>query len=169
MDLAQALNTAIQYETRIRDLYRRVAGTCADETGTKVLRILAEEEQQHLDYLASRLKQWTQEGKVTAGGLASAVPDRVVLEEARTRTEGRVRCADPVGEIELLQQALELEQETSDFYRDLVHQLDAEGQALFEPFVEIEDGHVAIVQAEIDSLRGLGYWFDFQEFDLEAG
>lgn len=169
MDLAQALKTAIQYETRIRDLYRRVAGTCADETGTKVLRILADEEQQHLDYLASRLEEWTRDGKVTPGSLASAVPDREALDAGRSRTEGRVRCADPVGELELLQQALELEQETSDFYRELVHRLDAEGQALFEPFVEIEDGHVAVVQAEIDNLRGLGYWFDFQEFDLEAG
>ena len=36
-------------------------------------------------------------------------------------------------------------------------------------FLGIEQGHQAIVQAEIDALSGLGFWFDFQEFNLEAG
>jgi hypothetical protein len=33
----------------------------------------------------------------------------------------------------------------------------------------IEDGHVAIVQAELDSVTQMGFWFDYREFDLEAG
>jgi hypothetical protein len=41
-----------------------------------------------------------------------------------------------------------------------------EGQELFEHFVEIEDGHLAIVQAEIDSLTGTGAWFDVLEVRL---
>lgn len=40
---------------------------------------------------------------------------------------------------------------------------------MFRHFLEIEDGHTAIVQAEIDALEGNGFWFDFAEFDLEAG
>jgi hypothetical protein len=40
---------------------------------------------------------------------------------------------------------------------------------LFQRFVEIEQGHLAIVQAEIDSVSGLGFWFDMREFDLETG
>ena len=39
----------------------------------------------------------------------------------------------------------------------------------FGRFLEIEQGHQAIVRAEIDALTGMGFWFDFQEFDLEAG
>jgi len=35
--------------------------------------------------------------------------------------------------------------------------------------VEIEDGHVAIVQAEMDSLTGNGWWFDTFEVQLEGG
>ena len=44
-----------------------------------------------------------------------------------------------------------------------------EERALFQRFLEIEDGHHAIVQAELDAVQGLGYWFDVQEFKLEAG
>ena len=43
------------------------------------------------------------------------------------------------------------------------HEYDTVGADL-----EIEEGHVAIVQAELDSLQGMGFWFDMQEFNLEG-
>jgi hypothetical protein len=43
------------------------------------------------------------------------------------------------------------------------------GQNLFSRFLEIEDGHAAIVQAEMDSVNQSGFWFDLKEFDLEVG
>jgi hypothetical protein len=45
--------------------------------------------------------------------------------------------------------------------------LPPEGQELFRRFVEIEEGHVAIVQAEMDLVSGTGFWFDTAEFSLE--
>ena len=38
----------------------------------------------------------------------------------------------------------------------------------FALFLEIEEENLALVQAEIDAITGMGYWFDFREFDLEA-
>ena len=49
----------------------------------------------------------------------------------------------------------------------MVDTLGEEGKQLFKPFLAIEEGHIAIVQAELDYLSHTGYWFDFQEFDLE--
>ena len=49
----------------------------------------------------------------------------------------------------------------------MVRELPEEGKQLFAPFVEIEEGHLAIVRAEIDYLSKTGYWFDFKEFDME--
>ena len=66
----------------------------------------------------------------------------------------------------MLGKALEAERKTSDFYRRMVAELPAEGQKLFERFVAIEDGHLAIVQAEMDSLTGTGAWFDIMEVKL---
>jgi hypothetical protein len=51
----------------------------------------------------------------------------------------------------------------------MVRELPPEGQSLFSRFLEIEDGHGAIVQAEIDNVKQMGFWFDLKEFDLEAG
>jgi rubrerythrin len=70
-------------------------------------------------------------------------------------------------ELELLKQALDAEVKTTSFYKEMVRTLDAEGQEMFRRFVEIEEGHEAIVQAEIDSLSNLGFWFDTPEFRLE--
>ena len=66
----------------------------------------------------------------------------------------------------MLTKALKLEQETSDFYRRMVAELGEDG-VLFKPFLEIEEGHEAIVQAELDYLNKTGHFFDFQEFNLE--
>jgi hypothetical protein len=51
----------------------------------------------------------------------------------------------------------------------MVGELSGERQRLFARFLEIEEGHVAIVQAEIDAVSGSGFWFDMKEFDLEKG
>ena len=62
------------------------------------------------------------------------------------------------------------EHDTAAFYRRMVDTLqDAGAKSMFERFLEIEQGHAAIVAAEIDSVTGLGFWFDTREFDLEAG
>lgn len=169
MDIEQAIKTAIQYETRVRDVYSDATGKSGDETGRRILQLLADEEQQHMDYLSEKLHEWKQTGKVTPEKLKSAVPSQQVIAQNMQRLEPGAPLPDGSGELELLGWALSVEKETSSFYQQMVRELDPEGQALFEPFVDIEEGHLMIVQAEIDNIRGLGYWFDFREFDLESG
>jgi rubrerythrin len=64
--------------------------------------------------------------------------------------------------------ALKLEEEVSAFYKQLVATLeDPAAKTIFSRFLEIEDGHTAIVQAEVDVMTKTGYFYDFQEFNLE--
>jgi len=116
-----------------------------------------------------RLQEWTSTGKVTPARLKSALPTKKQIRESQKRLESQAPAGDTAAGQEILSKALEMEKETGSFYREMVHQLDEQGQALFAPFVEIEEGHLVLVQAELDNLRGLGYWLDIQEFDLEAG
>ena len=74
----------------------------------------------------------------------------------------------PGEELEMLKRALEVEKETSDFYRKLVDQMEGDAKKLFARFLEVEEGHLNLVQAEIDALQGMGVWFDCREFDLEG-
>ena len=67
----------------------------------------------------------------------------------------------------ILSRALKAEVETSNFYEKMVSQMTDEGQEMFAQFLEIEENHIAAVQAELDYITHTGYWFDFKEFDME--
>ncbi|MBZ5590298.1 MAG: hypothetical protein LAO05_17240 [Acidobacteriia bacterium] len=170
MDLKEALTTAIGYETKVRDHYTKGVEKILDRRGKKMFATLAREEQGHLAYLESRLAEWHQTGKVSSPELATVVPSVQWIDEARAKVARSPAGTIAVqGEIELLKIALELERQTSGFYRQLVDTLTLAERGLFARFLEIELGHLAIVQAEIDALAGHGTWFDVLEIRLEAG
>ena len=167
MTLEEALRTAMDYETRIRDLYREAADEITDPKGRKVLQLLAEDEQRHVDYLASRLAIWKETGALDMAALDTIVPPAETLARAVARVAEQVP-ADSLGdEKRILSRALAMEVETSAFYQRLVETMPGPEKELFARFQEIEDGHVTIVQAELDYLSNTGFWFDFQEFDME--
>ena len=170
MDLKEALTTAIGYETKVRDHYAQGADKILDPRGKKMFGTLAREEQGHLAYLESRLDEWHSTGHVSSPELATVIPSAEWLDQARARVAQSPAATIAVqGEIELLKIALELERRTSGFYRQLVDTLAPGERPLFARFLEIEQGHLALVQAEIDALAGHGTWFDVMEFRLEAG
>ncbi len=170
MDLKEALTTAIGYETKVRDHYSQGAEKILDPRGRKMFETLAREEQGHLSYLQSRLSEWHATGRVTSPELATVLPPAEWIDKAKARVAQSPAPTIAVqGEIELLKIALDLERRTSGFYRQLVDTLAPNERPLFARFLEIEQGHLAVVQAEIDALAGHGTWFDVMEFRLEAG
>jgi len=171
MNLQEAIKIALEYENKVRDHYAQGARAILDPQGRKVFETLAKEEQGHVDFLTFCLDQWKKTGKVNVAELKSILPKGIEwIDTARKRLdESPAKRVAAANEVELLKIALQMEVETSQFYRDLVGKLVAEDQSLFAKFLDIEDGHVAIVQAELDSVQGLGYWFDVQEFALEGG
>lgn len=169
MTVEEAIKTAIVYETRVRLVYDDAAGRVADRAGKKVLQVLAREERDHIAYLESRLEAWRLEGVLTAGDIKSALPSAEAIADRLAGLEPGMAVVGSGDDLDLLGKALEAEIETSSFYRKMVEELPEPGRMLFARFLEIEEGHRAIVQAEIDSLNGTGYWFDIREFDLEAG
>lgn len=170
MKLEEALTIAIEHEHRVRDHYRRGAEEILDPQGKRVFETLAREEQSHVDYLESRLAEWTHRGVISAPEVTTILPSPDFVNQARAEIQqGPEPTVAVQSEIDLLRAALELEHATSSFYRRMVESLGPEYQPMFARFLEIEQGHLAIVQAEIDSLAGNGNWFDFMEIDLEMG
>lgn len=172
MTIEEAIKTAIEYETRVHAVYADGARATTNQIGRRVLRVLADEEEEHIDHLRGILDSVKRAGRMTEQLLKSVLPSRDAIEQGieklRADFQAQVMPPEVSGEIDLLQKALELEIETGGFYRRMVKELGEEGQRLFAPFVNIEEGHRAIVQAELDHLTGTGYWFDFQEFGLEG-
>jgi rubrerythrin len=171
--LEEAIKTAIEYETKVRDVYKEAQQQLDDAKGKRVMEALFSEEQGHLDYLNSRLSEWEKTGNLNIVDLETLIPSHELISEKTQVLKDTVSVSEDDKrhdmEITMLRKALTLEEETSNFYKKMVSELSDEGQKLFERFVEIEEGHLAIVQAELDYISGPGYWFDIREFDLAGG
>jgi rubrerythrin len=168
--LDEAIQTALELEKKVYKVYADAMDKIDDPVGKKVFKQLSLEEAQHVTYLQHRLDEWQKDGRLDVQELSTVVPDKARISEERERLTQSVQGRKPASsEIEYLKNAFEVEKETSSFYRKIVSELSGEGQELFARFLEIEEGHVAIVQAEIDSVQGMGFWFDVMEFNLEAG
>jgi rubrerythrin len=168
MTIEEAIKTALIYETKVRDVYNNAVTDTIDETGKRVFGLLAKEEQYHLDFLNKRLSEWKTSGAVKIVKLQTTIPSQEKIEEGIWKLSDKMSSKDYSDEILILRKALQVETETSDFYEQMVEELEGDGKKLFANFLDIERGHKSLVQAEIDHLQGRGYWFDFPEFDLEV-
>jgi len=166
--IEEAIKTGLEYEVQVRKVYSEAAKKFADPVARKIFGVLADEEDRHVAYLESRLDEWQRQGFVTAEKLDTAIPSRAAIDSSVRRLQRRMSQQDYSAELQMLKKALQLEIEATNFFKRVVGELQAEERRLFARFVEIEEGHEAIVQAEIDALTGLGYWFDYQEFKLEG-
>lgn len=165
MTLEEAILMALEYEKKVRDAYVQAAEKASDKVGQKVFETLGKEEQGHIDYLQNRLDEWKKTGQVRAETLETVVPPRHVIDSGVEKLDQQISKADRGSEQESLSKALQLEKETSTFYQNMVNELKEEGE-VFARFLEIEKGHLAIVQAELDYLNRTGYFFDFQDFGM---
>ncbi len=171
MTIEEAIKTAIQFEKKVHQTYVVAAKRAEDVTAKKVFTTLADEEHGHITYLESRLGEWQEDGCLSGEKLRTVLPsaERIKAGVKRLRSQVAQRKGNHAAELDSLRQALAAEDETSTFYRQMVAELPADGQDLFSRFLDIEDGHAAVVQAEIDNVNQMGFWFDLKEFDLELG
>jgi rubrerythrin len=168
MTVEEAIRTALDYEQKVRDHYLWAAQQAKDEKGKTFFQTLAREEQGHVDYLTSRLDTWLKDGVLKAEPLETVLPSQQFLEEGVKQLRASAEERDYKDDYRRLFTALKLEEEVSDYYKGLVATLeDEEAKTMFRRFLEIEDGHTAIVQLEVDVLTRTGFFFDFQEFNLE--
>lgn len=168
MNVDEAIVTALEHETKVRDHYRWAAEQSKDPKGKTFFDVLAKEEQGHVEYLTSRLAMWRESGKLDAPPIGTVIPSADWVAKGAAMLKESAEKRDYADDYRRLFTALKLEEEVSEFYKGLVEKLaEPDAKALFARFLEIEDGHTAIVQAEVDVLTKTGYFYDFQEFNLE--
>jgi len=169
MNIEEAIKAALQCEGRVVAVYRDAMEQSKDPVGRRIFKVLNEDEITHVQFLKEKLDELRAAGQVQPKILATSIPSIDRIEEAIKTFRGKNASPMPETELTLLRRALEVEVETSGLYQRLARELPPEDRAMFERFVQIEEGHKAIVQAEIDSVSGTGFWFDMPEFRLEAG
>lgn len=168
MDSINIFTTALDYEKKIRDLYRSAALQVDDERGKSIFRALADDEQSHVDFLNYSLEQLRANKSIDPERLQTAIPERGLVETNIKKLEAEIP-EQMLGDIKIvLDSALKLEKETSNFYRDARDNTEGPIREIFNKFFEIEEGHVDVVQIELDHAMHNGMWFNFMEIDLEA-
>jgi rubrerythrin len=170
MNLKEAITIALDFERKVRDHYFRFAKAIEDPQGRKVFEKLGAEEQGHVDYLEYCYSEWQKSGKVPSIQLKTVLPKgKKWIKEAQNKLQARPgKRTAAATEIEALKQALEFEKQADGFYRKFIAELPEGDRAMFTKFIEIEDGHLELVQAQLDNLQGNGFWFDTMEFRLET-
>lgn len=170
MRLDEAIGVALEFERKVRDHYYREGKVIQDAAGRRAFETLATEEQGHVDYLERCLSEWLKTGKVGDVPMKSVLPrGQQWIAEARKKLEGRPgKRVAAANEVDALKIAVQYEKDADAFYRKLVSGLAEKERALFSKFIDIEDGHLDLVQAQLDSVLGSGFWFDVMEFRLEA-
>lgn len=168
MTIEEAIKTAIDFENKVRDVYTEAVRTSEHESGRRLFQLMADEEQHHVDYLEHALKKWQEIGELSIEGLKTAVPSSASIASGVARLKTELGERPSGAELDHLKKAYAVETETSGFYRRMADELPDEARKLFSRFLDIEEGHLAIVQAQIDHVSGTGYWFDVREFNLEG-
>jgi len=168
MNIEEAIKTAIEYEVRVRELYNEACEETASDVGKRLFKLLADEEHAHVTYLEVKLVEWNARQVLSSADLKTSLPSMGAIREAVGRLESKFDAEHADKELGLLEKALRIEEETSGFYEKMVAELPEQGRAFFKGFVETEKGHVALVRAEIDALKGTGFYFDMPEFDVAA-
>ena len=168
MTVEEAILAALEHERRVRDHYVWAAEQSKDEKGKHFFEVLAKEEQGHVDYLESRLAVLKEGKELDAPPLETLIPSKNWVAEGAQMLKESAEKREYQDDYRRLFTALKLEEEVSAFYKELVATLeDPTGKKIFSRFLEIEDGHTAIVQAEVDVMTKTGYFYEFQEFNLE--
>ena len=167
MTLEEAITTAVQYKSNIRDVYLGAAREVPEPAGKSFLEIMAGDEQRHVDYLLDRLAHWKKTGELAVPTLETVVPSQESIARHRERFQSEISGKALGDQKRFLSRALKVEIETSAFYEKMVAEMAGKNQALFAQFLVIENRHIAAVQAQLDYATKTGYWFDMKEFDIE--
>lgn len=168
MDSIEIFTTALRYEEKIRDLYNNAAEIVDDKRGKTIFGALAADEQGHIDFLYYSLDRLRERKTIDIDLLSTSIPDMKSvtknLDHLMTKIPERM-----LGDIKtVLRSALEMEKETSAYYRQSAARSEGAIKEILEKFLVIEVRHEDVVQTELDHAMHNGIWFDFMEVDLEA-
>ena len=153
MNIKEALETAIKYETKVRNVYRTAMEKTLDDKTRKLLYEFAKEEHGHLEYLRKAYAHLMKNGKLDrfSSDLEEvwyeAEDSLLLVEENLEHDDHRANSMD------VLESILDIEQETHGFYLKVSNELPNKQQQFFERFVLSEKRHLEMIQGRLDKIQ----------------
>ena len=167
INAVEALKLAIERERGANKFYRKAADMTEDSNGKRTFKWLAKEESRHLAKLRQQLKsvldnnKWLEWRRTTAPIERTEFPP---LSEA----VGTVK----VGAVEqdALRQAIESEREAIAFYKEAEDSTpDLHGKNMFRALAREEEGHLALLEEELEWVTKSRKYFTLHRFTLRSG
>lgn len=163
----QALQIALDTEKKGYLFYRIAAKSTSDPAGHMVFEQLAKDEIEHMGVFATLYRSitsnepWmTYEEAVAKYGQTPS--DEIIFPEVPDGPQ------EGFNDLQALKEALEFENKAVKYYSEKFAEADDEkAKSFYESLIEIEKGHVMIIEAEIDALTNTGVWLGIQEISLE--
>ena len=162
------LKNAVKLEKNGLKNYLRYARQTQDLAGKNMFIILANDEFDHMNLLEGIIEKMEkdeslQEIKIDHSVIENVIPNLRNKDVQTKGTEGQ-------DQLSALRVAVDLERDSIKLYETIRDKADdPEVKRIAQRLVEMEDSHYQLIQAEIDSIMGIGMWFGFREFDLNAG
>jgi len=169
-DVLKAIETAIQIEKDGLAFYTEAAKQTDDPNGKKMFQTLARDEAAHLKLFEEAHESLLKEGHWLSPEQVAAISPKRLERPPIFPTGDEIKAVEiPERELAALQRGIQAEKDSIAFYsQEMGKAHDPDGKAMYAYLVEQEEGHYTILQGEYDYLNRTGFWFDIQEFDLEA-
>ena len=163
----EALQVALDTEKKGYKFYKIAAKSSKDPKGREVFDHLAKDEIEHMGIIATIYESLTSDEpwmtyEEAAARYGETPSEKLIFPEVPEEAQ------EGFDDLLALEEALEFEKKAVQFYTKQASEAQEEkARAFYQSLIEIEEGHVQIIQAELDSLQGAGIWLGFQEISLE--
>ena len=164
--VAQAIETAIQMEKEGQAFFHQAAEKTNNKLGKAMFERLAAEEITHMETFRKMFDSMsnTEDWHAVSTQLRS-ISKPPVFSDAKNK----MKAEREPGEVEALRQAMEIERNAIEFFKDAKSKTDDETvKEIFEKIRQEEEYHHALLQAQYDSVTNSGYWLDTAEFHMDG-
>jgi rubrerythrin len=166
MKAVDALKLGIEREQGANKFYQNAAQATKDQNGTNMFDWLAKEELRHLARLRQQLKsvldhnRWLEWKRVTTPMNKTEFPS--ISEAIGTTTVD-------ASEMDALRQGIKSEQDAIAFYKDAEDSTpDLKGKNMFRALGKEEEGHLSLLEEELQWLTQSRKYFTLHRFELRA-
>lgn len=163
----EALQVALDTEKKGCRFYKIAAKSSKDPKGREVFEHLANDEVEHMGAIATIFESLTNDEpwmtyEEAAAKYGDTPKEKIIFPDVPEEAQ------EGFDDLLALEEALEFEKKAVQFYTEQAEASgDEKAKAFYQSLIEIEESHVQIIQAELDSLMGAGIWLGFQEISLE--
>lgn len=160
-ELVSLIQRAIQAEWEGNRFYMHAAGAAKDAKAKKMFEQLAKDELYHVEVIENLYED------LLPGSSRESVQGFPIFGKEAEEMAGEV--SDFTNEFEVLQKAIEDEIRAKEFYGETATTFElGPGRDVFLDLMEMEAGHIRLLQAELDFLKKSGFYFNHMEFTVEG-